>query len=223
MALDGTEVLEIARQNWGDEQIRLRVGQGGFVSRLFSLAELFTEIAWLESSWDPTENGRFGELGLWQIHPVHFEALRAAGIINTPFDLHDPQINGRAAKFVWDDAGGKRGTAASGYDGLEPWTTADQAIANVTSDAVAGQPGRNTQLGKSTVFETPGLEASIPGVSGTLGALEAVGAFFAQLLDREMWLRIGIGVGGVLLVVLAVVLANRGAIAAAVPAARAVG
>lgn len=224
MALDGSEVHALAQATWGNETIGLVVtvnptfGEG---TRQFAVAELFTEVAWLESSWDPTENGRFGELGLWQIHPVHFEALRAAGIINSPFDLHDPRVNARAAKFVYEDAGGARDRA-----GLEPWTTADEAMANV----VAG----TTQLGTGPdVRERPQLGQPSPAIpiaedirgaiGGAVGGLDAVGAFFAQLLDREMWLRIGIGVGGVLLVVLAVVLANRDAIAQAVPAARAAG
>lgn len=54
--------------------------------------------AMCESGACPCDVGAAGELGLWQIHPVHFHKFPG-------WDLFDPERNAMAAVRVWEDAG----------------------------------------------------------------------------------------------------------------------
>lgn len=69
-------------------------------------------IVWLESSNRASTVGSAGELGYFQIHPVHRREYER--LTGKPWStVAEPVMNGLAARMVYDDAGGS----------WSPWST----------------------------------------------------------------------------------------------------
>lgn len=62
------------------------VTAAGFADPVAALA-----VAYCESRWQPGAVGGAGELGLWQIHPIHHEYIRAT--FGRDVDITDPAVN----------------------------------------------------------------------------------------------------------------------------------
>lgn len=162
-----------------------------------TLDDLLVEIVRLESGYNPQCVGDGGESdGLFQIHwPSWGEALKREGIIFTRLQLKDPMTNMRAARFVYDESS----PDVSPFNALSPWSTRDQAAANLTGQPV---PEDEFGLGPGVVpIESPALLDNVLG--DWMGAL---GKFFSVLTSVSFWKAVGLGALALLLIIVGVAL-----------------
>lgn len=195
--LSTPEVLALAVGQWGAATERIQSPLGPGISRLYLLADVFTEIAWLESNFQYEIVNPTGHAGLWQISPLHTAGLRKDGIIRHPSDLLKPSTNAAAARWVYNK------------QGLKAWTTMDQALENIANDKAHrdGAPPLQAQ-------ETPTIIDSLP---NPLGWTDALGKFFGALVDPQFWKRVGLGALGAAVIVAALILWNKDEIQESLP------
>jgi hypothetical protein len=191
-ALSAIAVKALAVSEWGVTTERLQVMSLPGISRLFLLSDIMTEIAYQESRFVPDARGPVGEWGLWQIHPQHVPKLVAAGIITKDTDLTSPANNVKAAKWVYDQ------------QGLDAWTTADKAIEAIGS-------GQTESGNVAQAQTTPGLfDNLVPDWASGLTRLLSI------ITSADFWKRIGLGVLGAAVILIAVILWNKDTIAGTV-------
>jgi hypothetical protein len=117
---------------YSDEELMKLAGVGGGDSQspFGKDAPTFEKIKMAESSGNPkainrNKNGTY-DSGLYQINSIHIPELQKQGIIQNPNDLFDPNVNTKAASFLY-----KR-------DGLSPWQASknkwDNGLENITDD-----------------------------------------------------------------------------------------
>lgn len=119
--------------------------------------------------------------GLWQINSVHRADL-AAG------NWQDPVDNARMAFAVWSRAGRQ----------WSPWTTWRNG-AHLPFLARGEAAARQVEEGGVVLAANPLVPDALEDMAGSIGDA------FDVLTDRDLWVRIGIGAVGVLIVVVGLV------------------
>lgn len=200
---------ELAKQaGLSDSQYDEMIRPGGNDPRLtISVVNLAVEIAWYESNWIPTKHNPIppdNSYGLWQINMLgDLGKNRRDDWDISNEDLYDPDINARCAHSVWEQNRGFQGSAG--------WSTsyirAVGAFLNGTSKVGAGAAitGNASEAGLY-----PGqlqLEgAAGNAISGIIDWGSAIVSLIRKLMDPNFWLRIGIGMIGAVVLVVALVL-----------------
>jgi hypothetical protein len=167
-------------------------------------------IALAESGGRPTAHNRTppdDSYGLWQIN--YYGNLRASrtAAYGPPEGLFDPEKAARAAFAI-----------SSGGRNFTPWTTytsgAYLLYKNRASVAVGSTDGNNS-AGDVLGDLKPDLGDLNPltGIPNPLSGIEAVGAFFARLIDPATWRRVLLVLGGALVVGVGLALIFRDALA----------
>lgn len=86
MVFDIPSHAVVVTQPLDETAMRAIVGAAGFAD-----PDAAIRVARCESSFNPGAVGGAGELGLWQIHPIHFEYIRAT--FGSDVDITDPSVN----------------------------------------------------------------------------------------------------------------------------------
>ena len=177
--------------------------------------EMWVEIARLESDFVTDAIGDAGEVGLWQIHPVHLPALQAKGIASTMDQLKNPFTNALAAAYV------------HGEQGFGAWTTAEQASREVVNHGnvdltssqdeyeqwIEEQMG-NYDFGPIDLITNPiDTLTNLPGVASWMDGLKK---FLDIITSADFWKRVGLGALGLFVIIVAIVLYNKSTVASIV-------
>lgn len=134
-------------------------------------------VALAESGGDTTAVNPAGlkDHGLWQINGVH-KTLLASG------DWRDPYANARMAKAVWDG------------QGWRGWTVYKSGA----YFAYMPRARKVTNNGKGVVFTATNDNPLVP--NEIEDPVEAIGTAFAYLTDGGNWARVGLYLGGLVLI-----------------------
>ena len=172
--------------------------------------EMFVEIAREESSFDPDVIGAAGEIGLWQIHPVHFPALEADGIVPDPeINLKNPVANAKAAAYVYSKQGfGAWTTASEATEAVAERGNADLEVnEDRATEWVTEQMGGDYDFGPLDLITDPlGTLGDLPGVGDWMDGL---GKFLGIITSADFWKRIGLGVLGAGVIIAALIFWNK--------------
>lgn len=194
-------VFALATSQWGVTTKRIELSPDqpfGTVAFPYLLADIMTEIAWLESGFQTNALGtNFREKGLWQIHPQHVPALIADGIILRESDLWKPGVNVRAAKWVYDK------------QGLDAWTTAETAMRNIVEGKAHRQQAVAVDLPPQADIGFGIDPINLPQAPDITGWTQAIGNFFSILADPEFWKRVGLGALAAGIIIVSVVVYNQ--------------
>lgn len=180
-----------------DEQIAAYAKGAGFVD---SEIATMVAIALAESGGDTSalgdqtlETSEWGpSVGLWQIRSLNAE--KGHGTERDQIANLDPATNAVHAKAIRDS------------QGLSAWSTYTSnayALFLARGNLAAANAGSAPNGGGGVPVQTVGLTSDIKGVAN----------FFTELLDPHMWYRIGLILGGLILVFIGVVILLRHQIA----------
>jgi transglycosylase-like protein with SLT domain len=148
------------------------------------------EIAKLESGYVRDIIGAAGEIGIFQIHPPSWEAeLIREHIISKRDDLKNIEKNVKAAHYIWKKSG------------WEPWSTYPQALTNL---------GESAHERPENEAESP-LETISP-FDDWNDIIDPLGRFIKVLTSADFWKRIGLAALGIFVIIVALILYNRGTI-----------
>jgi hypothetical protein len=171
--LSAEDIANLIKQNGGVAQ----AGQGmGTLRKPDTDGPIFIAIALAESGGETTATNKnpngTTDYGLWQINSVHDSLLKTGA-------WSDPKANFRMAMVLYDSKGGK----------FTDWTTYKAGL--YAPFLPAAQKAWN---GTDTPAATP-AEAAENAVTSTADFLNA-------LTNQQLWIRVGMGIGGLLLIIL---------------------
>lgn len=191
----------------------------GGAGKVYRLDDVLVGISWEENQWNANAHyvGPLDDsFGLWSINmrgALGPDRRKRSGIARNE-DLWDPATNARAAADIYEELeGGPRALR-------QAWSTSyDKTIAKLKAGQPAGAdldsiPG-NTTEGELYPGQNR-VEGAVGGVVGAVtGWADGLGVLLSWITNADNWRRIGIGALGVLLLAMALMIANKGLFAAA--------